>query len=130
MLVRRRAGFTLLEMLLAVIVIALVGVTLSNAIGGVASQAYTLERRTMAHWIAQNQMHRLRIGLRFNSDALPEGKDSTRVYMGRRDWEVLSRIDATDHPWVRRVEIDVYELDAEGERRGPFEHSVAFVGRF
>jgi hypothetical protein len=29
---------------------------------------------------------------------------------------------------MRRVEVDVYEF-LEGERLGPFDHSVAFVGR-
>jgi general secretion pathway protein I len=122
-------GFTLLEMMLAMVVIAVVGVTISAAVGGVASQTFSLERRTVAHWVAQNQMHRLRISLRQAARVLPEGKDSVRIYMGQRDWEVRTEISATDHPWMRRVEVDVFELQ-EGERVGPFDHSVAFVGRY
>ena len=129
-LTRLVAGFTLIEMLLSVVVIAVVGITISNAIGGVASQTFTLERRTMAHWVAQNQLHRLRIGLRNENSAIPEGKDTVRVFMGERDWEVRTEITATDHPWVRRVEVDVFELAAGGDRLGPFDHSVAFVGRY
>ena len=123
------AGFTLLEMLLAVVVIAVVGVTLSTAIGGVASQTYSLERRSMAHWVGQNQMNRLRISLRQEARVLPEGKDTSRIFMGKRDWEVRTQISATDHPWMRRVEVDVFELK-EGERSGPFDHTVAFLGRY
>ena len=121
-------GFTLLEMLLAVIVIAVVGTTISSAISGVAGQTFSLERRTIAHWIGQNQLHQLRISLRQQPRALPEGKDTTRVYMGERDWEVVTEVKATDSPLLRRVEVDVFEL-REGERFGPFEHGVAFVGR-
>jgi general secretion pathway protein I len=128
--VKRRAGFTLLEMLLAVVVIATVGITVSNAVGGVASQTFTLERRTMAHWVAQNQLQRLRISLKNDDSAIPEGKDSVRIFMGERDWEVQTEVTATDHPWVRRVEVDVFELQAGGKRQGPFDHSVAFVGRY
>lgn len=127
---RRSTGFTLLEMLLAVVIIGTVGITISNAIGGVASQTFTLERRTMAHWVAQNQLHRLRLSLRNNDSAIPEGKDTARVFMGERDWEVRTEITATDHPWVRRVEVDVFELEPGGDRLGPFDHSVAFVGRY
>jgi type II secretion system protein I len=116
-------------MMLAMVVIAVVGVTISTAVGGVASQTFSLERRTVAHWVAQNQMHRLRISLRQAARVLPEGKDSVRIYMGQRDWEVRTEISATDHPWMRRVEVDVFELQ-EGERVGPFDHSVAFVGRY
>jgi len=130
MMSKRTAGFTLLEMLLAVVVIATVGITISNAIGGVANQTFTLERRTMAHWVAQNQLHRLRISLRNDDSAIPEGKDTVRVFMGERDWEVRTEITATDHPWVRRVEVDVFELTPDGDTLGPFDHSVAFVGRY
>lgn len=126
---KRTAGFTLLEMLLAVVVIAVVGVTLSTAIGGVANQTFSLERRSMAHWVGQNQMNRLRISLRQEARVLPEGKDTSRIFMGKRDWEVRTQISATDNPWMRRVEVDVFELK-EGERTGPFDHTVAFLGRY
>ena len=126
---RRGGGFTLLEMLLAMVVIAVVGVTISSAVGSVAGQTYTLERRTMAHWVGQNQINRLRLSLRKVDAALPEGRDSVRLFMGERDWQVRTNIIATDHPLVRRVEIDVYEL-IDGEELGPFEHTVAFVGRY
>ncbi len=122
-------GFTLLEMLLAMVVIAVVGITVSSAVGGVASQTFSLERRTMAHWVAQNQLHKLRISLRRESAVLPEGKDSARIYMGERNWQVRTEVTATDHPWVRRIEIEVYELQ-DGDEVGPFDTAVAFVGRY
>lgn len=122
-------GFTLLEMLLAVVVIAVVGITISTAIGGVTNQTFSLERRTVAHWVAQNQVNRLRIELRKESQPIAEGKNTDSVFMGERQWEVETRIAATDHPWVRRVEVDVFELQ-DGEQVGPFDHLVAFVGRY
>ena len=126
---RKDSGFTLLEMLLAMVVIAVVGITVSSAVGGVASQTFSLERRTMAHWVAQNQLHKLRISLRRESAVLPEGKDSTRIYMGERNWQVRTEVTATDHPWVRRVEVEVFELQ-DGDEVGPFDTAVAFVGRY
>ena len=125
----RSSGFTLLEMLLAMVVIAVVGITISTATGNVASQTFTLERRTMAHWVGQNQINRLRLSLRGDNSALPEGKDTVRVYMGKRDWQVRTEIKATDHPWIRRVEVNVFELQ-QGMPVGPFEHTVAFLGRY
>lgn len=125
----RSRGFTLLEMLLAMVVIAVVGITISTATGNVASQTFTLERRTMAHWVGQNQINRLRLSLRGDNSALPEGKDTVRVYMGERDWQVRTEVTATDHPWIRRVEVDVFELQ-QGTPVGPFEHTIAFLGRY
>lgn len=125
----RSSGFTLLEMLLAMVVIAVVGITVSTATGNVANQTFTLERRTMAHWVGQNQINRLRLSLRGDNSALPEGKDTVRLYMGERDWQVRTEIKATDHPWIRRVEVNVFELQ-QGTPVGPFEHTVAFLGRY
>jgi len=116
-------------MLLAMVVIAVVGITISTATGNVASQTFTLERRTMAHWVGQNQINRLRLSLRGDNSTLPEGKDTVRVYMGERDWQVRTEIKATDHPWIRRVEVNVFELQ-QGTPAGPFEHTVAFLGRY
>ncbi len=119
-------GFTLLEMLLAVVVIAVVGITISSATGSVASQTYNLERRTVAHWVGQNQLHSLRISQRAENAPVPSGKDSTRVFMAERDWEVRTEIKDTELPTMRRIEVDVYEL-VDGERMGPFDHQVAFL---
>lgn len=131
---RRSLGFTLLEMLLAVTVIAVAGIAISRAVGGVAGQSYSLERRTMAHWVAQNQVNRLRIARQTQTDEvtgdrppLPEGKDSVRLFMGDRDWEVRTQIIGTDHPEMRRAEVKVYEL-IEGEAVGPVDQLVTFLG--
>ncbi len=123
-----RSGFTLVEMLIALVVIAVVGISVSQAIGGVASQTYNLERRTVAHWVGQNQLHRMRIARRGLSNAIPEGRDTTRVFMGNRDWEIRTSISSTDHPYMRRVEVEVFELQ-EGDRVGPITQQVAFVGQ-
>ncbi len=119
-------GFTLLEMLLAVVVIGLTGTAISTAIGGVASQTHTLERRTMAHWVGQNHIHRLRMA-RTNAGAVPEGKDSSRLFMGSREWEVRTEITKTELPLIRRVDVEVYEV-FDGEREGPYDTQVAFLG--
>ena len=120
-------GFTLIEMLIALAVIAVVGISVSQAVGSVANQTYTLERRTVAHWVGQNQLHLLRISRRGVADAIPTGKDSLRVNMGNRDWEVRTSIIATEHPLMRRVEVEVFELE-EGKRVGPFAVQVGFLG--
>ena len=121
-------GFTLLEMLLAIAVIAIVGTTISTAIGGVANQTYSLERKTVAHWISQNTITKLRLDLRSDPRALAEGRVTNRTFMGEREWLVQTEIKSSEHPLLRRVEVDVYEV-VQGDRRGPYDHLVAFVGR-
>ena len=54
-------GFTLLEMLIAIAIIGVIGAAVSTAVGGVANQTLSLEQRTVANWIANNQMTRMRM---------------------------------------------------------------------
>ena len=122
-------GFTLIEMLIAVVIIGTVGTATATAIGGVANQTFLLERKTVANWVASNHITKIRITQRAEPTVLAEGKINTQVFMAQRQWEVETTTLTTDHPWLRRLEVDVYEI-TEGERKGPYDHLTAFIGRY
>ena len=122
-------GFTLIEMLIAVVIIGTVGTATATAIGGVANQTFLLERKTVANWVASNHITKIRITQRAEPKVLVEGKINTQVFMAQRQWEVETTTLTTDHPWLRRLEVDVYEI-TEGERKGPYDHLTAFIGRY
>jgi type II secretory pathway pseudopilin PulG len=116
-------------MLIAVVIIGTVGTAIATAIGGVANQTFSLERKTVANWVASNHITQIRIAQRVDAKVLPEGKINTQVFMAQRQWEIETITQTTDHPWLRRLEVDVYEI-AEGERKGPYDHLTAFIGRY
>ena len=123
-------GFTLIEMLLAIVIIGVVGTTVATATAGVANQMYALERRTVANWVASNQLTRLHlVQAQQLGQPISKGKKTLRFYMGNRQWLVEQQISETETPWLSRVEIDVYELQ-DGERVGPLDHTTAFLGRY
>ena len=121
-------GFTLLEMLIAMVLIAVVGISISTAIGNVANQRFSLERRTIAHWIGQNHITRMRIARSLESKLPDEGTDYDKIFMGLRDWEVKTKVINTQYSTLKRIEIDVYEVIKNGDVVGPFEHLVGFIG--
>ena len=125
----RARGFTLLEMLVALTIIAVVGLAVSSAIGNVVSQTFTLEQRLVAHWVAQNHLARVRLARVGNTEALPTGRETERVRMSGRTWRIEREIRDTTHPWLRRVEIEVFEV-ADGDDIGPLDTLVGFVGRY
>ena len=49
--------------------------------------------------------------------------------MSGRTWRIARDIRETTHPWLRRVEIEVFEV-ADGEDIGPLDTLVGFVGRY
>jgi len=120
-------AFTLLEMLIALAIIAVVGLTLSSAVGSVAAQTYRLEQRMVAHWIAENQLTRVQLASIGETNKVPTGADSGQVRMAGRVWRVHREVQDTTHPWLRRVEIEVYQV-SDGEDVGPLDRTVGFIG--
>ena len=125
----RGRGFTLIELLIALVVFALTGFAVTARVGDISTQTFSIERRTMAHWVAENHLARLRLERQITTELLPTGNDRERVFMGGREWRIDREGADTAHPWLRRVEIEVYEVSGNDEI-GPLDHVTAFVGRY
>ena len=123
-------GFTLLEMLIAIAIIGIIGAAVSTAIGGIAHHTRSLEQRTIANWIASNQLTRMRMLQRRQAQSLGEGKRQTRLVFADRQWEVETQIKTTDHPWIRRLEVSVYESSDKEGRQGPYSYMSGFLGQY
>lgn len=94
-------GITLLEVVVALAVLAVV---LGAAIAVVARAAETqgaLEQRTLAHWVATNRLAEVLLE--------PEGisQDSGIEMMQRQLWQWRVREEATGNPRLRRVIVSV-----------------------
>ena len=76
------AGFTLIEVMVALAIFAIGAISLSLASSSAANNARRLEEQTLARWVAQNEVVDIRM-----SDALPpmEEKSKTVEYAGR-EW--------------------------------------------
>lgn len=122
-------GFTLVEVLVALVVFAVLGFTVTSRVGNVVNQTYSLERRTVAHWVAQNHINRLRLSRRATTDPLPTGNDRERVVMGGREWIVETEVQETTYPLLRRVDLRVLAV-TDGDEIGPIDSLTAFVGRY
>ena len=123
-------GFTLLEMLIAIAIIGVIGAAVSTAVGGVANQTRGLEQRTVASWIASNHLARMRMLQRRDAQPLAEGTKQTRLVFADRQWEVETEIKTTDHPWVKRVEVSVFEATDDEGRQGPYGQLSGFLGQY
>ncbi len=116
-------GFTLLEVLVATTVIALaLGAVIRTTATGTANLAY-LRDKTLAHWVAMNQMAELAAQRRFP----PVGKSSGEEELAGREWRWEREIKRTPDKDVRRVEIRVLRIDSE--QGGALATLTGFMGR-
>jgi len=118
----RGRGFTLIEIMvaLAIITIAL-GAIIESTTASNRNLQY-LRDRSIASWIASNELARVRAPREWNSRSNRQGS----VEMAGREWRWKMQIRKTDDPDMRRIEIQVYE---DGEDREPLARMTGFSGR-
>jgi general secretion pathway protein I len=102
---RRQHAFTLLEVLIALAMLAIVLTAAFRGINLVAQQASELGQRHMAQWIAQNRLAETRMTNRFPDPGTNDGK----VDQGGYHFLWHEDIHATDNPLFRRIDIKIFD---------------------
>jgi len=101
-------GFTLLEVMIALLVITLGMGAVINTTSESGWKSAQLRQKTIATWVAQNQVTRYRANRTWNK----ANRQSGKVEMANVDWVWEMKISATDDPSLRRLDVDVF---IEGE---------------
>ena len=118
-------GFTLIEVMVALAVFAIVSVALVGNSISTIRQAAIIQDRTVATWLAENQITDLRIRKRTSENFPKIGTDRIFLETGGARWDIETEIEPTENDYVRRVTVRVYR-DSEQE---PASELVGFLGR-
>ncbi len=103
-----RRGFTLLEVLIALVVVSLALLALTRTAAMQISSFDGLRERTLAGWVAANVLSETRIA----TPLPPVGKRDGRTRLGNRDWRWSLEVKATDDPEMRRLDVIVFLVDS------------------
>lgn len=106
---RAVAGFTLLEVLVALAILA-IGLAAAVRIGASSgANAIYLRDKTFAQWVGANRITELQL-----QSAWPEvGTQRGRSTMGPKEWLWRARISETPDSRIRRVDIEVGPAEQE-----------------
>jgi general secretion pathway protein I len=108
---RSSAGFTLIEVMVALMVVALGMTAVIQAVGDTASNSAYMREKTIAHWIAMNKLTEVRL----LPTAPKIAKTSDDIEMAGRDWRWTMEVQATPVESVRRIDVSVRPKEA-GEK--------------
>jgi general secretion pathway protein I len=108
---QRLQGFTLLEVLIALAVLALaMGAVIKAASDYTSNQSY-LRDRTLAMWVARNVL----VEYQVKGEWLSVGERKGTREMGNQEWRWLARISQTEEAELRRLDVEVYPLDSDDD---------------
>src|SRR5688572_1015738 len=103
MLRSRSSGFTLLEVLIALAILALGMMAVHKALNDYTATAAYTEQKTLASWIATNKLTELAI-----APVWPELGDSDEdIEFARQQWRCEIEVSETEVESLRRVDVSV-----------------------
>ncbi len=106
-----QSAFTLIEIMVALAIIALtMGAIIENTTASTRNALY-LKEKTVARWIALNQITLVRAKRQWSSNSNKQGV----VEMANREWSWKMTIQKTDDANMRRLTVDVFADDNDGQ---------------
>lgn len=121
---RAANGFTLIEVVVAIAIVALGLGALFNVLANTASNVGSLRERTFASWIAHNRIAEVRLGTTFPSVERTTGELD---YAGSH-WRYEQIVSQTSVDGMRRIDVKVGPADAGVSPAGEEVYSITVSG--
>ncbi len=117
-------GFTLIEVLVALLVFGLIATAAAEVGSQYISSYERIRDKTLAGWVADNRINELRL-----RESLPEiSENSDEIEYGPFRWRVTTAVLGTEDPSILRVEVTVARFRGNESEPPPVHTLSAFIG--
>jgi len=123
---RESSGFTLLEVLIALIFFSLIGMVLQQVTASTVSQYLSIRQKMFASWMAENKMTEIRL-----SKELPSAREhKEELDFANEEWQLISKVQKTENPDINKVEVEVFHIDSNSDEKRRKLVLTGFIGRY
>ena len=105
--VRRQQGFTLIEVMVALVFVALGIVTVIQVTTSYVANITEIEKRVLASWVASNHVAEIRFAS--ETDKVKTGSKTERVKMGGYQWRSKAKVSKTEVERVFLLSVEVFD---------------------
>lgn len=121
-----KRGFTLLEVLVALVFFSLIGMVLQQVTASTVNQYLTVRHKMFSSWLAENKMVELQL-----AKDLPAAKEHKEdVEFANEAWQVISKVQKTENPDINKVDVEIYHIDAVSNDKNKKLTLTGFLGRY
>lgn len=119
---KQQKAFTLLEVLVALAVLAIGLTTLVKVASQNTIQTAYLKDKTLAQWVAINKVNEVKLLTSWPNTGTSKGSE----IMANEEWQWKLKVSTTADKKIRRLDVDVKKYNAEGE---PVVKFISFIGQ-
>ncbi len=121
---RAARGFTLIEVLVALLVFSIIATVAAQMSSQYISTYERVRDKTFAGWVADNRINELRL-----QEELPSVSVNTdEIEYGPFRWQVQTSVINTQDPAIRRIEVAVGKFRGDGTEPARIHSLSAFIG--
>ena len=121
---RSARGFTLIEVLVALAIVAIGMAAVLESLTSSANTAVYLQDKTFAEWVALNRIETVRL----TGNVPLAGTSNDEIQFAGREWEWQQKVTGTQIPGMVQIEIDVRPADSNaGDNRGWYASATGFM---
>jgi general secretion pathway protein I len=103
----RKDGFTLIEVLVALVIVAVGMSALMGALSSSAKTVVYMQDKTFAEWVALNQIASVRIQLQRGQTPAAGKTNGDVTDFGNRNWHWAQEVVASQVPGIMRIDVKV-----------------------
>lgn len=119
---RKVAGFTLIEILVALAIIATAVAAVVAGVSGYVDNAGYLRERTFAQWVVMNKIAEMQMSNEWPAPGTRRGES----LMANHEWTWQVDVSTTDDPDVLRLDVAAY---AAPDSASALAEAVAYLGK-